>query len=573
MKQSDSREKLFDSSLKTVNVTVNAELSMNSSSNSKKEVNDYFHFYGDRNDDVFHKVISVDNLTYSTSYNDEDGDNGERHAGLKPCEAGLETCDVLKPTRHGNEPLGRSVQSATAKGDSGIDNMAYLSGDDTGGTGHTQVYVSSNNMLDSKSTSENQSESDMDLVEDISSDDEIYSDTDDGDYFSTEESLEEILDFGTFTSSPCTVVSFQDKHSLTDLDPGTALRSSEVPDPWDKWEDVDLASFCIFDEMPLKIYDQNAVHSSPVGFVSSSIDIVDYVEDILRRHSSLELLLLAKSPDCDDAASFCSILTDKLQYCQSDTPDSVRYFSNDSFKAMNAKQRFFDAAFNNEPCIGSKCINSCNANSAPKHQLTDAMNSNIQNKNVLNIAEATAVSNIPSKVSRKMFFPTIFLQYGKDKYESYDNDNSYRKVPATNTYGITTISGKGNVEDIMIKCLIIRKDDVIPYSETIVIMTVFCGHILYMTWKSYVNLCAGQSEKVVLGNLLMKYYFPEVVNLVKEFVECYMTIVICCVMMVQKLKSLMSILIEIGTMVRRVKMDIEMSMAEVGLGTVIMLKV
>ena len=59
----------------------------------------------------------------------------------------------------------------------------------------------------------------------------------------------------------------------------------------------------------------------------------------------------------------------------------------------------------------------------------------------------------------------------------------------------------------------------------------------------------------------------------KESVECYMTIVICCVMMVQKLKSLMSILMEIGTMVRIAKMDIEMSMTEVGLGTVIMLKV
>ena len=116
MKQSDSREKLSDSSLKIVNVSVNTELSMNSSSNSKKEVNDYFHFYGDMDDDVLHKVISVDNLTYSTSYND-DGDNGERHAGLKPCETGLETCDVLKPTRHGNEPLGKSVQSAAAKGD------------------------------------------------------------------------------------------------------------------------------------------------------------------------------------------------------------------------------------------------------------------------------------------------------------------------------------------------------------------------------------------------------------------------------------------------------------------------
>ena len=168
--------------------------------------------------------------------------------------------------------------------------------------------------------------------------------------------------------------------------------------------------------------------------------------------------------------------------------------------------------------------------------MSGAINSNIQNKNVLNIAEATAVNNIPSKVSRKMFFPTIFLQYGKDKYESYDNDNSHRKVPATNTYGITTISGKGNVEYVIVKYLIIRKEVVIPYSETMVIMTVFYGHILYMIWKSYVNSCAGEGEKVVLGNLIMRYYFPEVVNLVKEFVECYMTIVICCVMMVQKLK-------------------------------------
>ena len=146
---------------------------------------------------------------------------------------------------------------------------------------------------------------------------------------------------------------------------------------------------------------------------------------------------------------------------------------------MHAKQRFFDAAFNNEPCSGSTYINSCNANRAPKHQLTDAINYNIQNKNVLNNAEATAVSNIPNKQYKKMFFPTIFLQYEKEEYESLSYD-SCRKAPATKIYGRNIISGKGNVEDIMIKCLIIRKDDVIPYSETIVIMTVFCGYILYM---------------------------------------------------------------------------------------------
>ena len=385
--KTDSREKLFDSSLKTVNVSVNTEIPMDLSYDLRKRVKDYLYFHGEMDYDDTSSTMSVDDRTYSTLFNDEVVDNGERHAGLNSCDTGLETCDELKPTRHGNELLDISIQSAIERGDSGIDKIAYLPEDDTGGTGHTQVYESRKNMLDSKSISENQSESDMDLIEDISSDDEIYSDTGDGEYFSAVESLEETLEIEPLsTSGPCTVVSFQDKHSLSDLDPGTALRYSEVPDPWDKWEDVDLVSFCVFDEMPMEIYDQNAVHSSPVDFVSSSIDIVDYVEYILRRHSSLEHLLFAKSPDYDDAASFCSILTDKLQCCQSDTSDSVRYFSNDSFKAINAKQRFFDAAFNNEPCNGSTCINSCNANSAPRHQLFDVINSNIQNKNVLNNA-------------------------------------------------------------------------------------------------------------------------------------------------------------------------------------------
>ena len=416
--KTDSREKLFDSFLNTVNVSVNTEIPRDLSYGPRKRVRDYFHFYEQMDyDDDTSSTMSVDDLTYSTLFNDEVVDNGERHAGLKPCDTGLETCDELKLTRHGNELLNNSIQSAIDWGDSGIDNITYLSGDDTGGTGHTQVYESRENMLDSKSISENQSESDMDLIEDISSDDEIYSDTDDGEYFSTEESLEEILDFGSFTSSPCTVVSFQNKHSLTDLDPGTALRSSEVPDPWDRWEDVDLVSLCVFDEMPMEICDQNNVHSSPVDFVSSSVDIVDYVEDILRRHSLLEHLLFAKSPDCDEAVSFCSILTDKLQSCQSDTPDSVRYFSNVSFKAMNAKQRFFDAAFNNEPCNGSTCISSYNANSAPKHQLFDVINFNIQNKNVRYLGKCSLQHYSCNMRKMNMSHMTMTIHIGKFQHQ------------------------------------------------------------------------------------------------------------------------------------------------------------
>ena len=71
---------------------------------------------------------------------------------------------------------------------------------------------------------------------------EIFSESDDGEYFSAEESLEGTLD-ASFKSIPCTVVSYQDNLGLNDLDPSTVVRSSEVPGPSDKWEDVDLSVF------------------------------------------------------------------------------------------------------------------------------------------------------------------------------------------------------------------------------------------------------------------------------------------------------------------------------------------
>ena len=141
------------------------------------------------NDDEFHKMMSVDDLTYSTLFSDEFFDNGEWHT-----YAGSETCNVMKSTRHGNEFLRMSIQSATERGDSGIDNLAYLSGDYTGGTGYTQVYKSSNSILVHNSISEDQSESDRDLEDGFFSDDEIYSNSDDGDYFLTDESPEGTLD-------------------------------------------------------------------------------------------------------------------------------------------------------------------------------------------------------------------------------------------------------------------------------------------------------------------------------------------------------------------------------------------
>ena len=45
MKHSDSREKLFDSSLNSVNVSVNTELPMDFSYGPKEEEFDFLHFY------------------------------------------------------------------------------------------------------------------------------------------------------------------------------------------------------------------------------------------------------------------------------------------------------------------------------------------------------------------------------------------------------------------------------------------------------------------------------------------------------------------------------------------------
>ena len=89
MEHSDSRKDLFDSCLNSVNVSVNTELPMDFSYGPKEEELDFLHFYGEMSDD-FHRMMSVDNLTYSTAFSDEVFDNGEWLT-----YAGLETCNVI----------------------------------------------------------------------------------------------------------------------------------------------------------------------------------------------------------------------------------------------------------------------------------------------------------------------------------------------------------------------------------------------------------------------------------------------------------------------------------------------
>ena len=180
---------------------------------------------------------------------------------------------------------------------------------------------------------------------------------------------------------------------------------------------------------------------------------------------------------------------------------------------MNAKQRFFDAVFNNEPCISSTCVNSCKAINVKNHQLFDAPNSNILNKNVLNIAEATAVSNTPSKISRRMIFPTTFLQNVKDKYE---NNNSYKKDPVTNIYGISTTPGTENVEYVMVRGLTIRKD------YTFLLCIYFHQYISLGERSESVRMKAGYLMMVIMyESTTQRCYFLGMFSLVEEFVECY----------------------------------------------------
>ena len=115
-------------------------------------------------------------------------------------------------------------------------------------------------------------------------------------------------------------------------------------------------------------------------------------------------------------------MTDKLLYCQSDTSDSVRHFSYDSLKADSAKQRFFNAALNNEPCLSNSYIDSCNMAELYRDQLYDTVLT--PNKKKLNTAEATANSNEPTG-------KRVFPQYVEDRYQDLEINTSYKYNPET----------------------------------------------------------------------------------------------------------------------------------------------
>ena len=147
-------------------------------------------------------------------------------------------------------------------------------------------------------------------------------------------------------------------------------------------------------------------------------------------------------------------MTERLQYCQSDTSDSARYFSYDSLKAESAKQRLFNATLNNEPCLSESYIDSCNMAELYRDQLYDAVP--VPSKRKLNTAEATASSNEP--IGKR-----VCPQYVEDRYQDLEINTIYKYIPETSIH--TTIYGQ--------KMLVILK--IWSHPQPIILKVINCG--------------------------------------------------------------------------------------------------
>ena len=113
-----------------------------------------------------------------------------------------------------------------------------------------------------------------------------------------------------------------------------------------------------------------------------------------------------------------------------------------------------------------------------------------------------------------MFFPTTFLQNVKDKYE---NNNSHRKDPITNIYDISTTPETENVEYVMVRGLIIRKD------YTFLLCIYFHQYLSLGERNESVRMKAGYLMMAIMyESTTQRCYFPGMFSLVEEFVGCFL---------------------------------------------------
>ena len=98
-----------------------------------------------------------------------------------------------------------------------------------------------------------------------------------------------------------------------------------------------------------------------------------------------------------------------------------------------------------------------------------------------------------------MFFLTTFLQNGRDKYE---NNNSYKKDPVTNIYDISTTPRTENVDYVIVRGLIIRKD------YTFLLCIYFHQYISLGERNESVRMNAGYLMMVIMyESTTQRWYF------------------------------------------------------------------
>ena len=86
----------------------------------------------------------------------------------------------------------------------------------------------------------------------------------------------------SFKSYPCTIVVSTQTQSVDELDPSTVLVSSGVPDYSDKWEENDDLCFCLFDEMPLDVFDNDVCFPTPLVLLVPLLILLTMLKIFLR---------------------------------------------------------------------------------------------------------------------------------------------------------------------------------------------------------------------------------------------------------------------------------------------------
>ena len=312
----------------------------------------FFTCFGEMSDKDFHRMMSANDLTYSTLFCDK------VFGSVFGSCASLESCNVMgEYARHGKGPLVTSIQSAREKGipyyesssdEEDEDDDLYMGRSMYSNTGHFRnIAFDTNSVTDLIHC--------MDGYESYL--EEFYAGSDsDSEYFSADESLEESQDAScqSFPNGSQGVVG-SEKSTLSNhvilgsgktfgdkIDALYVLENNLAP----KVSVTGMASQGELDEVKSLSTPttQGEMKSTPEGSRLSKFKLVDelYNESIMSNFDDVDLY-----------NNIWSVLTDRLMFSKQDD-DLVKNkaklgYDNNQLKIQNAKKRYFDAYKSNVP--------------------------------------------------------------------------------------------------------------------------------------------------------------------------------------------------------------------------------